>query len=134
MKSIFSPIVISTVLLFLGVNQPTIAQENKDKSNKVLKKEEIKKETQKETKKVKLKKEIDDVAGKTRDGRTVYAGPKGGFYYLTSNGNKIYIKETELIGAKIVGKTSDGKTIFEGPRGGRYYYNSNSEKTYLKKP
>jgi len=120
-------LLLTVSFLFIGIYQPSAAQEKKEKFNKEIKKEELKKlEVKKESK--------DEVAGKTKDGKIVYAGPKGGFYYLTSGGNKSYIKESELIGAKIVGKTADGKTIFEGPRGGRYYYNSNSEKTYLKKP
>lgn len=103
---------VSTVFLFLGINQPALAQEKKDKSRKELKKVE----TQKETKKVESQKESNnDVTGKTKDCKMVYAGLKGSFYYLTSGRNKIHVKEIELAGVKIVGKTTDVKTIFECP-------------------
>ncbi len=119
-------LLLAASFLFIGLNQPSTAQEKKEKFKKEIKKEEPKKlEVKKESK--------DEVAGKTKDGKIVYAGPKGGFYYLTSGGNKSYIKESELVGAKIVGKTKDGRNIYEGPRGGHYYYNSANEKTYVKK-
>lgn len=108
-------------ILFIGFNQSIFGQEKKE-----IKKEELRKLEQKKDSK-------DEVAGKTKDGKIVYAGPRGGFYYFTSGGNKSYIKESELVGAKIVGKTKDGRNIYEGPRGGRYYYNSKNEKTYLEK-
>jgi colicin import membrane protein len=52
---------------------------------------------------------------------------------MSQNGSKSYVKEGDLVGAKVIGKTKDGKTIYEGPRGGQYYYNSNGNKTYVKK-
>lgn len=129
MKSLITMFLAATMILFIGLSQPSCAQEKKDKTKKEIEKEDVKKESKKS-----FKNEFgDDIAGKTKDGRIVYAGPKGGFYYLTSGGNKSYIKESELIGAKVVGKTKDGKNIYEGPRGGHYYYNSNNEKTYVKK-
>jgi len=75
--------------------------------------------------------ELDEAVGKTKDGRTVYAGTRGGHYYLTESGNRVYVQEFE--GAKIIGKTADGQTIYEGPRGGHYYYNANGNKTYVPK-
>lgn len=123
------------VILLLGITQYSCAQDKKEKYKAEINKEATKKVTAKEDSNKIIKNAFgDEAAAKTKDGRIVYAGPKGGFYYLTSGGNKIYIKETDLVGAKIIGKSADGKTIFEGPRGGRYYYNSNSEKTYIKKP
>lgn len=129
MKSLIVLVLSLLIFIFVANTQPSIAQEKKDKTKKEIKKEDVKKESKKS-----VKNEFgDDIAGKTKDGKIVYAGPKGGFYYLTSGGNKSYIKEDEVIGAKIVGKTKDGRNIYEGPRGGHYYYNSKNEKTYLKK-
>jgi hypothetical protein len=75
--------------------------------------------------------EKDEVVGKTGDGKSVFAGSRGGHYYIGENGSKTYVKEFE--GAKIIGKTKDGSPIYEGPRGGHYYYNSNGNKTYVPK-
>lgn len=126
MKSFLALLLSAAILLFSGLSQDSFAQVKKEKTKNEVKKEEIKK--------LEIKKgPKDEIAGKTEDGKIVYAGPKGGFYYLTSGGNKSYIKESELVGAKIIGKTKDGKNIYGGPRGGRYYYNSNNEKTYVKK-
>lgn len=75
--------------------------------------------------------ELDEVVGKTKDGRTVFAGTRGGHYYLTDSGNRVYVQEFE--GAKIIGKTADGRTIYEGPRSGHYYYNASGNKTYVPK-
>lgn len=71
----------------------------------------------------------DERVGSTKDGRAVYAGSRGGHFYINENGNKTYVQEWE--GAKIVGKTVDGITIYEGPKGGQYYYNANGNKTYI---
>ncbi len=120
MKPFIILFLYAAILLSSGLGQDSFSQVKKEKI-----KGEVKKE---ETKKSEIKNESkDEVAGKTEDGKMVYVGPKGGFYYLTSGGNKSYIKESELVGAKIVGKTKDGKNIYEGPRGGRYYYNSSNE-------
>jgi hypothetical protein len=73
----------------------------------------------------------DPVVGKTRDGKPVYEGARGGFYYLTESGNKSYVQD--FVGAKIVGKSADGLPIYEGPRGGRFYYSTSGEKVYVKK-
>lgn len=73
----------------------------------------------------------DPVVGKTKDGKPVYEGARGGFYYLTESGNKTYVKD--FVGAKVVGKTADGLPIYEGPRGGRFYYDASGEKVYVKK-
>jgi colicin import membrane protein len=73
----------------------------------------------------------DEIVGKTADGKPVYAGSRGGHYYLTASGNKTYVDE--FVGARIVGKTKDGSKIYEGPKGGWYYYNSNGNKTYVPK-
>lgn len=129
MKSLITIFLAAAMILFSGSSQPSCAQEKKDKTKKEIKKEDVKKESKKS-----VKNEFgDDIAGKTKDGKIVYAGPKGGFYYLTSGGNKSYIKESELIGAKVIGKTKDGRNIYEGPRGGHYYYNAKNEKTYVEK-
>lgn len=134
MKSFMAVFLSLLIFIYVANTQPSFAQEKKEKTKKEVKKEDVKKEkTKRESGKQTTNEFGDDVAGKTKDGKIVYAGPKGGFYYLTSGGNKSYIKENELIGAKVVGKTKDGKNIYEGPRGGYYYYNSNNEKTYVKK-
>lgn len=73
----------------------------------------------------------DPVVGKTKEGKEVYEGARGGFYYLTETGNKSYVKD--FVGAKVVGKTPDGFPIYEGPRGGRFYYSASGEKIYVKK-
>ena len=75
--------------------------------------------------------ESDPVVGKTKDGKPVYEGAKGGFYYVTGSGNRAYVKD--FVGAKIVGKTADGLPVYEGPRGGRFYYNVKGDKVYLSK-
>jgi colicin import membrane protein len=77
------------------------------------------------------KRKTDRAVGKSEGGRTVYEGPKGGFYYLNEKGDKVYVKDFD--GAKIVGKTASGKTIYEGPRGGHFYYNDHGNKVYVKK-
>jgi colicin import membrane protein len=73
--------------------------------------------------------EPDEIVGKTVEGKQVYAGSRGGHYYLGENGHRNYVKD--FIGAKIVGKTRDGSPIYEGPRGGRYYYNSSGNRAYV---
>lgn len=35
----------------------------------------------------------DKSVGKDAKGRTIYEGPRGGRYYINSNGNKTYIQE-----------------------------------------
>ena len=72
----------------------------------------------------------DPAVGKTADGKTVFAGSRGGFYYLNDKGNKSYVKD--FVGAKIVGKTKDGMNIYEGPKGGKFYYNAKMDKVYVK--
>lgn len=76
-------------------------------------------------------KENDDAVGKTTDGKTVYAGSRGGHYYLTDKGDKSYVKD--FVGAHVVGATKDGRPIYEGPRGGHYYYAASGIKTYVPK-
>ena len=73
----------------------------------------------------------DEAVGKTDDGKTVFAGSKGGHYYLNDKGDKTYVKD--FVGAKIVGQTKKGQNIYEGPRGGHYYYTESGNKEYVKK-
>ncbi len=42
-------------------------------------------ETKKETK--------NKIIGKTRDGKIIYEGPRGGRYYMSDKGRKVYIKK-----------------------------------------
>jgi len=76
------------------------------------------------------RKNVDPAVGTTADGKTVYEGSKGGHYYLSDKGDKVYVKD--FVGAKIVGKTKDGQNIFEGPKGGKFYYNAKGDKIYVK--
>ena len=78
----------------------------------------------------KAAKSEDPVVGKTADGKAVYEGSRGGFYYLTDKGAKTYVKD--FVGAKIVGKTKDGLNIYEGPKGGKFYYSAKGDKVYVK--
>jgi hypothetical protein len=75
------------------------------------------------------RKNADPAVGKTRNGKTVYEGSRGGFYYFTKSGHREYVQD--FVGSKIVGRTPDGKNVFEGPRGGRFYYNARGEKIYV---
>ena len=79
---------------------------------------------------MKAAKSDDPVVGKTADGKAVYEGSRGGFYYLTDKGAKTYVKD--FVGAKIVGKTKDGLNIYEGPKGGKFYYSAKGDKVYVK--
>jgi colicin import membrane protein len=94
----------------------------------------VKKAAKKEAKAEKVKDAVkanDEAVGKTNDGKVVFAGSKGGHYYLNDKGDKTYVKD--FVGAKIIGQTKDGKSIYEGPRGGHYYYNDKGDKVYVKK-
>jgi len=120
----------------IALSQSTAFSQKKEKP-KIEKKAESKKAEGKETtsknkgKKETTQKSEDPVVGKTKDGKPVYEGERGGFYYLTESGNKSYVND--FVGAKIVGKTADGLPIYEGPRGGRFYYSASGEKVYVKK-
>ncbi|MBX3289567.1 MAG: thermonuclease family protein [Acidobacteria bacterium] len=39
-------------------------------------------------------------AGNTKDGRTYYLGPRGGCYYLSKSGAKVYVKDKSLCGGQ----------------------------------
>lgn len=104
------------------VQSRQVAEEKADRKAKEKKAEAGEKEQSKSE---------DPVVGKTKDGKPVYEGARGGFYYLTEGKNKAYVKD--FVGAKVVGKTPDGYTIYEGPRGGHFYYNDSGNKMYIKK-
>lgn len=72
----------------------------------------------------------DPAVGKTADGKTVFEGSRGGFYYLSDKNAKVYVKD--FVGAKIVGKTKDGDNIYQGPKGGKFYYSAKGDKIYVK--
>jgi hypothetical protein len=72
----------------------------------------------------------DPAVGKTTEGKTVFEGSRGGYYYLSDKGGKVYVKD--FVGAKIVGKTKDGLNIYEGPKGGKFYYSAKGDKVYVK--
>ena len=69
-------------------------------------------------------------AGRRRSRSAKYiTGPRGGCYYINSNGNKTYV-DRSLCGSISNGRaTSNG--YIRGPRGGCYYINSNGNKTYV---
>ncbi len=80
--------------LFLFAFLAFFAVSNSEAQN-TKKKEETKKTNppKKEEKKEEKKPETTDKAvGKDEKGRTIYQGPKGGKYYLTASGNKVYVK------------------------------------------
>jgi colicin import membrane protein len=112
------------------VEKKAVAKEKKVEA-KDKKSDATEKAGKSKTKEVAPAKSEDPVVGKTKDGKAVYEGARGGFYYLTEGGTRSYVKD--FVGAKIVGKTTDGLPIYEGPRGGRFYYNSSGEKMYVKK-
>jgi hypothetical protein len=73
-------------------------------------------------------------------GRIIYKGSRGGEYYISPNGSKVYISSgngsmtnTTTTGNNGTSIGSSGKTIYTGSRGGKYYINSNGNKTYIKK-
>ncbi len=66
---------------------------------------------------------------KSATNRTIHTGPRGGKYYINSNGNKTYVKSKSTYGAP---RSTSSRTIHTGPRGGKYYINSNGNKTYVK--
>lgn len=61
--------------------------------------------------------------------RTYITGPRGGCYYINSNGNKTYV-DRSLCGSPTNGQSTSTGYI-RGPRGGCYYINSNGNKTYV---
>lgn len=123
MSRLLIVLVLSLAIVFGQSNSFT---QKKEKS-KIEKKAESKKTEGKKS----TQKSQDPVVGRTKDGKPVYEGERGGFYYLTESGNKSYVND--FVGAKIVGKTADGLPIYEGPRGGRFYYSASGEKVYVKK-
>jgi hypothetical protein len=128
MTKLLTVLVLSFSMVLVQNNSFT---QKKEKS-KIEKKAEGKETTSKNKgKKETTQKSEDPVVGKTKDGKPVYEGARGGFYYLTESGNTSYVND--FVGAKIVGKTADGLPIYEGPRGGRFYYSASGEKVYVKK-
>jgi hypothetical protein len=116
----FIPVVILVAALLAG--QPFMQAQSKDAKSKTT--------TSKGGDDKKNTKNDDPAVGKTADGKIVFAGSRGGFYYLTEKGTKTYVKD--FVGAKIVGKTKDGMNIYEGPKGGKFYYNAKMDKVYVK--
>ncbi len=110
MKKLFPILVLIAAILAVG---PQASAQKKDAKSKTA-----------------AAKNVDPAVGKTADGKTVYEGSKGGFYYLTDKGAKSYVKD--FVGAKIVGKTKDGQNIYEGPKGGKFYYTAKGDKVYMK--
>jgi len=67
-----------------GINNIALAQDKKDTVKKTVIMKEWK-ETKKENK--------DKAIGKTKDGKTIYEGPRGGRYYMSDKNKKVYIKK-----------------------------------------
>lgn len=89
------------------------------------------------------------------NGRLLYKGSWGREYYLSNNGNRVYVTsntQTYTSSAKTSISTSPyyltpsysspsssstpstpSRVIHTGPRGGKYYINSSGNKTYIKK-
>jgi colicin import membrane protein len=132
MKQLF----VSLLLVFaiLAGSATALAQADaagkKSKSTEKTAKATTAKEATKSTAKAADAQNPDPVVGKTTDGKAVYEGSRGGFYYMTDKGDKAYVKD--FVGAKIVGKTDDGKNIYEGPKGGKFYYKDDGTKIYVK--
>jgi colicin import membrane protein len=92
-----SVIIIALLLIVTcnisGTNFYTLAQDKKDITNidtvKTTPKKTIVLKDWKETK----KENKDKTIGKTKDGKTIYEGPRGGRYYISEKGKKVYIKK-----------------------------------------
>jgi uncharacterized protein YycO len=92
-----SVIIIALLLIVTcnisGTNFYTLAQDKKDITNidtvKTTLKKTIVLKDWKETKKENKDKSI----GKTKDGKIIYEGPRGGRYYISEKGRKVYIKK-----------------------------------------
>jgi hypothetical protein len=70
------------------------------------------------------------VSGRRRNGNTKYiTGPRGGCYYINSNGKKTYV-DRSLCGSPSTGRVTSSGYI-RGPRGGCYYINRNGNKAYV---
>ena len=81
----------------------------------------------------------------SKTSRSYFKGPRGGCYYINSNGNKSYVdrslcnKSTEKsnsyssknysTSSNKISKTS--RSYYRGSRGGCYYINSNGNKSYV---
>lgn len=105
-KNIFIVVLLCSVLFSLH-SAPLFGQKVKTDVNARtdVKKEEVKKDS----KKVDVKKEVtikkmeslkgnrDKVIGKTKDGKIIYEGPRGGRYYLSAKGTKVYVKKGEKL-------------------------------------
>ena len=77
----------------------------------------------------------------------LHIGPRGGCYYVNSNGNKTYVDRSECSragasaapqplvtsgsGSSGRRRSGGGRQLHVGPRGGCYYINSNGNKTYV---
>eukprot|EP00483_Globobulimina_turgida_P004313 UN04322 len=63
-----------------------------------------------------------NVVGKDNKGRTLYKGKRGGIFYLTASGNKVYVKKPLILKKKdslngnVVGKDNKGRTLYTGKK------------------
>ena len=68
-------------------------------------------------------------------------GPRGGLFYINSNGNRTYVpRDTpnqhsgfSTGSTNVSSGAANGRTVYQGPRGGNYTINPSGNKTYLPK-
>ena len=82
-------VLIISLLLFVtcnltGTNNIARAQDKKDTVKKTAVRNEWK---------ITKKESGDKTIGKTKDGKLIYEGPRGGRYYMSEKGRKVYIKK-----------------------------------------
>eukprot|EP01083_Nonionella_stella_P316347 1146568_1 len=108
----------------------------------------------KQTKQQKITPPKANATGYVYKGRAVYKGPKGGLYYVTSSGNKVYVSTEDVnawlatkqkpqsSGSKEVNKQKSGghnatgynykgRAIYKGAKGGLYYETPSGYKVYV---
>jgi hypothetical protein len=84
-------------------------------------------------------------AAAATSGRTLHVGPRGGCYYMSDSGRKMYVDRAECSRAGVSAapqplisrgsgssaRRSGSRQLHRGPRGGCYYINGNGNKTYV---
>ncbi len=90
--------------------------------------------------------DIQTIAANDQQQRQYITGPRGGCYYINSNGNKTYVDKSFCAGtAKTTSSSnknnegsygtsspsSSGRQYQRGPKGGCYYINASGNKVYV---
>jgi hypothetical protein len=119
MSRLLTVLVLSVAIVLGQSNSP--AQE-KEESKGEIEAESQKAEGKEPTSKGKGEKEIteksvDPVVGRTKDGKPVYEGARGGFYYLTESGNRSYVDD--FVGRKEVRAPKEPKDEKEPSQQGK---------------